>query len=275
LTAHANICQCVSCERCPEPDMRPDPLYTHVPEWSGIHLLEFRDAGPSELIKPRIIANDVSAQCTALTPPPSFPPSIMGQTSSQAQISVPDMTPSSSSSKFKRRTSRLKCQASGLISRLSCTSHRLKRKTSIGSEGQASVSSNVARPKSPISEKKSSHKKSVSIDGSVTSTVVPPYHAPAKIDPAKIDPTFADFIRRYPQYCLTWMLDGLRQEHFERLGRSGEAYVDYMGGSLYPDMLVHQHAALLHQSVLGNTHSINNRYGISGFDHMHMAHRIY
>ena len=69
---------------------------------------------------------------------------------------------------------------------------------------------------------------------------------------------FKAFIKEYPEYHLTWILDALRRSDFSRLDRSGETYVDYMGGSLYPESLVRVHTAFLQRHVLGNTHSVNN-----------------
>ena len=66
------------------------------------------------------------------------------------------------------------------------------------------------------------------------------------------------FIKEYPQYRLTWILDALRRADFRRLDRNGETYVDYMGGSLYPESLVHAHTGLLQHNILGNTHSVSN-----------------
>lgn len=67
------------------------------------------------------------------------------------------------------------------------------------------------------------------------------------------------FLKKYPEYKLTWLLDSLRRSDFTRLDRTGEVYVDYMGGSLYPESLVRLHTAFLNRSVLGNTHSVNKR----------------
>ena len=71
---------------------------------------------------------------------------------------------------------------------------------------------------------------------------------------------YKSFLRQYPEYKLTWLLDSLRKSDFKRLEKSGEAYVDYMGGSLYPESLVRMHSAFLQENVLGNTHSVSNRY---------------
>ncbi|KAM5537953.1 hypothetical protein V8D89_008429 [Ganoderma adspersum] len=71
------------------------------------------------------------------------------------------------------------------------------------------------------------------------------------------------FLKEYPQYQLTWILDALRRTDFARLDRSGEAYVDYMGGSLYPESLIQVHANFLQRSILGNTHSVSNSSRLS------------
>ena len=70
---------------------------------------------------------------------------------------------------------------------------------------------------------------------------------------------YKSFLRQYPEYKLTWLLDSLRKSDFKRLEKSGEVYVDYMGGSLYPESLVRMHSAFLQENVLGNTHSFSNR----------------
>jgi len=61
------------------------------------------------------------------------------------------------------------------------------------------------------------------------------------------------------EYLSTWILGELRNREFSRLERTGETYVDYMGGSLYPESLVKAQVDFLATSVLGNTHSISNR----------------
>lgn len=60
------------------------------------------------------------------------------------------------------------------------------------------------------------------------------------------------------EYRLTWILDTLRRTDFARLERANETYVDYMGGSLYPESLIRVHTEFLSQHILGNTHSISN-----------------
>ncbi|KZT05436.1 PLP-dependent transferase [Laetiporus sulphureus 93-53] len=71
------------------------------------------------------------------------------------------------------------------------------------------------------------------------------------------------FLKEYPEYQLTWMLDALRRSDFSRLDRNGETYVDYMGGSLYPESLIRVHTGFLHRNILGNTHSVSNSSKLS------------
>ncbi|KAI0919126.1 hypothetical protein AcV5_002121 [Taiwanofungus camphoratus] len=71
------------------------------------------------------------------------------------------------------------------------------------------------------------------------------------------------FLKEYPEYQLTWILDALRRSDFARLDRSGETYVDYMGGSLYPESLIRVHTGFLHRNILGNTHSVSNSSKLS------------
>ncbi|GBE80799.1 hypothetical protein SCP_0305190 [Sparassis crispa] len=68
------------------------------------------------------------------------------------------------------------------------------------------------------------------------------------------------FLKQHPQYQLTWTLDALRRSDFARLDRTGETYVDYMGGSLYPESLLRAQTDFLHRNILGNTHSVSNSY---------------
>ena len=77
-------------------------------------------------------------------------------------------------------------------------------------------------------------------------------------DDAKAEKAFRAFLMQYPDYHLTWTLDALRRSDFARLDRSGETYVDYMGGSIYPESLIRVHTSFLQRHVLGNTHSVNN-----------------
>lgn len=65
------------------------------------------------------------------------------------------------------------------------------------------------------------------------------------------------FLKSHPEFQSTWIIDSLRRSDFSRLDRGGETYVDYMGGSLYPESLIRVHSAFLNSTVLGNTHSVS------------------
>ncbi|KAF9235254.1 PLP-dependent transferase [Melanogaster broomeanus] len=67
------------------------------------------------------------------------------------------------------------------------------------------------------------------------------------------------FLKSFPEYQKTWIIDTLRRTDFSRLERAGENYVDYMGGAQHPESLVRVHGDFLTQSVMGNTHSVSNR----------------
>ncbi len=58
---------------------------------------------------------------------------------------------------------------------------------------------------------------------------------------------------------MTWILDTLRRTDYSRLEKTGETYVDYMGGAIYPESLIRVHTEFLNSNVLGNTHSVSNR----------------
>lgn len=74
---------------------------------------------------------------------------------------------------------------------------------------------------------------------------------------------YDDFLREFPEYRLTWILDTLRRTDFTRLKSTGETYADYMGGAIYPESLIRVHTDFLHRSVLGNTHSVSNSSKLS------------
>lgn len=69
---------------------------------------------------------------------------------------------------------------------------------------------------------------------------------------------YAAFLKEFPEYQSTWILDSLRRTDFGRLDRSGETYVDYMGGAQHPESLVRVHGHFLSENTLGNTHSVSN-----------------
>jgi hypothetical protein len=69
-----------------------------------------------------------------------------------------------------------------------------------------------------------------------------------------------DFEEQNPDYGADAELNALRPTEFTRLKSSGIVYVDYMGGSLYPEFLVSRHLELLKTGVFGNTHSDSPTY---------------
>ncbi|PPQ93853.1 hypothetical protein CVT25_013562 [Psilocybe cyanescens] len=85
----------------------------------------------------------------------------------------------------------------------------------------------------------------------------------AYLDSNEEEKAFEAFLQEYPEYQLTWILDTLRRTDFARLERAGETYVDYMGGSLYPESLIRAHTDFLNGSILGNTHSVSNTSKLS------------
>jgi selenocysteine lyase/cysteine desulfurase len=68
---------------------------------------------------------------------------------------------------------------------------------------------------------------------------------------------FERFLEDYPEYPETSQLDELRKTEFSRLDKLGHVYLDYTGGSLYPENLVRRHAEVLANGVFGNPHSTN------------------
>jgi hypothetical protein len=84
----------------------------------------------------------------------------------------------------------------------------------------------------------------------------PPASTPADKESVLME---AAFYAAYPEYASTLPLDLLRAAEFGRL-RRGEAYVDAMGGALYPELLIRSHTSMLENSVFGNTHSQSARY---------------
>ncbi|OJA20803.1 hypothetical protein AZE42_06511 [Rhizopogon vesiculosus] len=86
-------------------------------------------------------------------------------------------------------------------------------------------------------------------------------YAPLTPPMSRQDPearAYSAFLKSFPEYQSTWILDTLRRADFSRLDRTGETYVDYMGGAQHPESLVRIHSSFLNESVMGNTHSVSN-----------------
>src|SRR5512134_1664045 len=71
------------------------------------------------------------------------------------------------------------------------------------------------------------------------------------------DPDFVSFLRAYPRYPTTHIVDELRATEYARLDIGGHIYLDYTGGGLYADSQLRRHNRLLTEHVFGNPHSIN------------------
>jgi molybdenum cofactor sulfurtransferase len=74
---------------------------------------------------------------------------------------------------------------------------------------------------------------------------------------AQSDPEFVAFLRAYPAYPSTNVIDELRASEYARLDLGGHIYLDYTGGGLYADSQLRRHNRLLTEHVFGNPHSSN------------------
>src|SRR5574341_2372 len=71
------------------------------------------------------------------------------------------------------------------------------------------------------------------------------------------DPDFVSFLKAYPAYPTTHLIDDLRATEYARLDISGHIYLDYTGGGLYAESQLRRHNRLLAEHVFGNPHSGN------------------
>jgi len=71
------------------------------------------------------------------------------------------------------------------------------------------------------------------------------------------NPEFITFLRSYPSYPTTHILDDLRATEYARLDVGEHVYLDYTGGGLYAETQVQRHHKLLSEHVFGNPHSTN------------------
>ncbi|MCE1254404.1 MAG: aminotransferase class V-fold PLP-dependent enzyme [Anaerolineae bacterium] len=65
------------------------------------------------------------------------------------------------------------------------------------------------------------------------------------------------FLKSYPEYSKTIILDEMRKNDYSRLDRLGHIYLDYTGGGLYSETQIKAHSDLLLNNVFGNPHSSN------------------
>lgn len=73
----------------------------------------------------------------------------------------------------------------------------------------------------------------------------------------KPDPEFVEFLKEYPTYPTTHIIDDLRTVEYARLDLGGHIYLDYTGGGLYAESQLRRHHRLLAEHVFGNPHSSN------------------
>ena len=74
---------------------------------------------------------------------------------------------------------------------------------------------------------------------------------------ANPDPEFVAFLKAYPAYPTTHLIDDLRANEYARLDIGGHIYLDYTGGGLYAESQLRRHNKLLAEHVFGNPHSSN------------------
>ncbi|HEY5983946.1 MAG TPA: aminotransferase class V-fold PLP-dependent enzyme [Anaerolineales bacterium] len=72
-----------------------------------------------------------------------------------------------------------------------------------------------------------------------------------------IEDEFPAFLKQYPSYAQTTLLDDLRHREYSRLDAGEHIYLDYTGGGMYAESQLREHQQLLRQHVLGNPHSFN------------------
>jgi molybdenum cofactor sulfurtransferase len=63
----------------------------------------------------------------------------------------------------------------------------------------------------------------------------------SETDCTQFDAAFRAFLRAYPSFESTRVLDELRSTEYERLDRCGHIYLDYTGGGLYAISQLQKH----------------------------------
>ncbi|MGB7220550.1 MAG: aminotransferase class V-fold PLP-dependent enzyme [Vicinamibacterales bacterium] len=66
---------------------------------------------------------------------------------------------------------------------------------------------------------------------------------------------YQEFLKTYPQYERTSLLDELRTSEYGRVDEQRQVYLDYTGGSLHAASQIREHTALLNARVFSNPHS--------------------
>ncbi len=68
---------------------------------------------------------------------------------------------------------------------------------------------------------------------------------------------YQQFLKEYPTYTQTGIIDDLRKTEYQRLDEQQQCYLDYTGGGLYAESQLDKHFAMLRKNVFGNPHSAN------------------
>lgn len=74
---------------------------------------------------------------------------------------------------------------------------------------------------------------------------------------ADLTPDFAAFLKAFPSYPETHIIDEVRRAQYARLDAGEHVYLDYTGGGLYAESQLQEHQELLRHNVFGNPHSSN------------------
>jgi molybdenum cofactor sulfurtransferase len=74
---------------------------------------------------------------------------------------------------------------------------------------------------------------------------------------ANPSPDLAEFLKAYPTYQDTGIIDRLRSTQYARLDAGEHVYLDYTGAGLYAESQLRAHQELLRENVFGNPHSSN------------------
>lgn len=72
-----------------------------------------------------------------------------------------------------------------------------------------------------------------------------------------LEQEFTLFLKAYPGYAETRILDDLRAREYARLDEQGHVYLDYTGGGLFAESQLRQHMSQLSDHLYGNPHSSN------------------
>ena len=70
-------------------------------------------------------------------------------------------------------------------------------------------------------------------------------------------PDFAAFLKAFPSYPETHIIDEVRRAQYARLDAGEHVYLDYTGAGLFAESQLQEHQELLRHNVFGNPHSSN------------------